>query len=349
MMQRFAALSLLAAISFGCGGRPPDGIIESGSVPGRSDPRISHPRVAGYATPEASGVQIWYERIGDPEAPAVVLLNGSDSQAIYWPLDLILEIVEAGYQVVRYDPRDAGLSEWLPFPDSFDPIHWTPDAPPPYELDAHVVDLFGLLDALGIERAHLVGVSQGGMVAQLAALAEPDRVQSLALLSTSPSNPYDEQLGAVDPDLLDYLREQLPRVGRAAALPSLLGGSRVVDLQTDLLARISGVSAEDRPALRDYVEAGYERAGINGASAQGFAVASAPSRLSRLGQITAPTLIIHGTEDRFIQPAHAGALQRAIPGARLIWTPGGHGFPFRMFSSHVDAILENSRRAPAPP
>jgi pimeloyl-ACP methyl ester carboxylesterase len=268
MMQRCAALSLLATISFGCGGRPPDGITETGTVPGRSDPRTLHPRVAGYYTPGSSAVQLWYERFGDPGDPAVVLLNGSDSQAIYWPLDFILGIVEEGYQVVRYDPRDAGLSEWLPFPDGFDPIHWTPDTPPPYGLDAHVLDLWGLLDGLGIQRAHLVGVSQGGMVAQLGALDDPDRVMSLALLSTSPSNPYDEQLGGVDAELLDYLREQLPRVGRAAALPTLLGGCRVVDLQTDLLARISGVFSENLVVLHGYVRESYERAGINGASSQ---------------------------------------------------------------------------------
>ncbi len=102
----------------GCG-RPPDGIIETGTVASHQ-PGSSHARVEGYVTP-ASGVQLWYERFGSAAAPAVVLLNGNDSQAIYWPLSFVVCLADAGFAVVRYDPRDAGLSEWLPFPDGFEP------------------------------------------------------------------------------------------------------------------------------------------------------------------------------------------------------------------------------------
>ena len=303
--------------------------------------------VAGYHTPTTSGVQLWYERFGDPSRPTVVLLNGSDSQAIFWPQEFIAELLDAGFAVLRYDARDAGLSEWLPFPDGFDPTSWSPADAPPYALDAHVADLFGLLDGLGIERAHLLGVSQGGMIAQLAAIAEPQRVLSLTLLSTSPSNPYDTSLGAVDPELLDDLREQFPRVGRAASLPAFLARSRAIDLQTDLLARISGVLEEDRPALQDYVQRTYDRAGINARSSQGFAIASAGSRLEQLATITAPTLIVHGRSDAFIKPSHAIALADAIPGARLVWVDGGHGFPFRIFQAQTPAILANLNRSTA--
>lgn len=260
---------LFVALSICCAERPPDGVIESGSLVEGSSSRARHRRVAGYYAPEVSGVQLWYEHVGAPSRPSVVLLNGADSQAIYWPRDFVVELLDGGYSLVRYDARDAGLSEWLSFPPGFDADSWRPDKPPPYGLDAHVGDLWGLLDGLDIESAHLVGVSQGGLVAQLATISEPNRVLSLTLLSTTPSNPYDESLGAVDPELLAYLREQFPRVGRAAWLPSFLVRCRAIDLQTDLLAAISGVSASDRLALRNHVQRAYDRAGINGASSKG--------------------------------------------------------------------------------
>jgi pimeloyl-ACP methyl ester carboxylesterase len=342
------AAGLLVALALGCDGRPPDGVTARGELASRLASRAPYPRVAGYLTCAGTGVQLWYERFGAADLPAVVLLNGGDSQAIFWPLEFVVALLDAGYGVVRYDPRDAGLSEWLPFPDGFDPGGWTPERPPPYGLDAHVDDVLGLLDGLGIARAHLVGVSQGAMVAQLAALGAPERVLTLTLLSTSPSNPYDAELGAVDPALLSYLREQAPRVGHAAALSFLLGGSRVVALQTDLLAEISGVGAADREALRLHLQESYDRAGVNAASSQGFAVASAASRLPALPRVAAPTLVLHGRDDRFIRPSHAEALARAIPGARLVWVDGGHGFPFQMFVARLDAILENLARPATP-
>jgi len=229
---------LILATLIGCG-QPADGLVETAWIHSRSNVEKLHPRVAGYDTPDSTRVQLWYERLGTPVQGSVVLLNGSDSQAIFWPLDFVVDLADHGYQVVRYDPRDVGLSEWLGFPDGFDPMNWTPAVPPPYGLDADVQDLWGLLDGLGIERAHLIGVSQGGMVAQLAAIERSERVLSLTLLSTTPSNPYDPVLGAVDPELLDYVVGQLPRVGRAAALSWFFGESRAILLQTDLLAEIS--------------------------------------------------------------------------------------------------------------
>lgn len=344
-----AVAVLMLVVVAGCADRPADGVISSGSIASRSVPDRQYRRVAGFETSAATGVQLWYERFGDPRGETVVLLNGSDAQAIYWPEHFIVDLLDAGYSVIRYDARDAGLSEWLPFPDGFDPGGWTPEVPPPYPLDVHVDDLWGLLDRLGIGRAHLLGVSQGGMIAQLAAIDDPRRVLSLTLLSTTPSNPYDERFGPTDPALLDYLIEQFPIIGRTAFLPSILVRSRLIDLQTDLLAEIAGIAEPDRVGLRAYVEATYDRAGLNPASSQGFAVAAARSRIDQLAAIEAPTLILHGRDDRMIRPGHATALAEAIPGARLIWVEGGHGFPFQMYSARTEAMLDNlvrGRQAP---
>ncbi len=328
----------MAALLAACGERPRDRIVATGTIASRSA-SVSYRREAGYYTP-TTGVQLWYERFGDPSRATVVLLSGSDSQAIYWPDDFIVALLDGGYSVVRYDARDVGLSQWLPFPDGFDPQHWTPAQPPPYGLDADVTDLWSLLDGLDIARTHLIGVSQGGMIAQLAAITAPERAMSLTLLSTTPSNPYDPRLGAVDPQLLAYLIDQYPRVGRMSFLPAFLVRGHALDLETDLLARVAGVTESGRDALRAYVEAAYDRAGINGASSQGFAVASAASRLDRLATIAAPTLIIHGRDDLMVRPGHAVALAESIPGARLIWVDGGHGFPFAMYAAHTDAMLD---------
>lgn len=107
----------------------------------------------------------------------------------------------------------------------------------------------------------------------------------------------------------------------------------------DLLTTISRVSEADRPALLEYVTQCHARAGTNGRSMQGFAVAAAASRLERLSQISAPTLILHGRDDRFLLPAHAIAMHERLPHSRLVWLEGGHGFPFAMFSSEREVLL----------
>lgn len=335
--RRVSRLAATLALLLGCTGNPADGVIATGRL-------HAHTTTQGRLTTHSSDLQLWYERSGDAAAPAVVLINGNDAQAIFWPEDFVADLLDAGYQVVRYDGRDAGLSEWQPFPESFEPETWTPEHPPPYPLAAHVVDLWGLLDGLGLDRAHLVGISQGGMVAQLAALDAPDRVSSLALISTSPSSPYDAELGAVDPDLLAYLRDQYPKVGRAAAT-AWFGCGRVVELQTDLFVAMSGVRPTQRPPIRDYVEATCARAGINARSSQGFAVASAKSRIEALKTIRIPTLVLHGNADLFFRPTHAEALAGAIPGAKLVWVEAGHGFPVAAFTDHVEAMLDNFERS----
>ncbi len=335
-MKRLALSLAALVLAQGCAHLGADGVLATDTLDG-------HARRVGLLTPSRTQVQLWYERSGPADAPAVVLLNGMDSQAIYWPTDFVVALLDAGHQVIRYDAREAGFSQRLPFPDGFDPEAWTPEEAPPYPLAAHVDDLWGLLDGLGVSRAHLVGVSQGGMVAQLAALDAPDRVRSLTLLATTPSNPYDPVLGGVAPALLADLRVLAPRAGRAAAF-AWLGCGRVVDAQTALLARMAGGDAAVRAEIRRYVRATCRRAGINGRSAQGFAVAGAPSRLEALRSLRVPTLVVHGRQDRFFGPAHAEALAAAIPGARLLWVDAGHGFPVRRFTEPIDAMLENFGR-----
>ena len=126
----------------------------------------------GYV--ETNGVRLWYEDLGDPDGEAVVLVMGATASAISWPPELLDALTAAGHRVVRFDNRDIGLSTHVDY------------ATDPYTLDDMAVDTVGLLDALGIDRAHFVGASMGGMISQLMAIRYPDRVRSLSLLITSP-------------------------------------------------------------------------------------------------------------------------------------------------------------------
>ena len=209
-------------------------------------------------------------------------------------------------------------------------------------------DLFGLLDALQIERAHLVGLSQGGMVAQLAALAQPERVTSLGLLSTSPSNSFDPELEPADPTFFLDLARRSRRLGVRAMLQPLMRGPLAREL-TSFYLTVSGAAPSATRAIRSMVDEGLEHARFNPRSGQGFAVAAAPSRVAALHRIAAPTLVLHGERDVFFPPSHAAVLAKRIPDARLITIPElGHGLPIEFFAPYRDKIIANFERAGRP-
>ena len=205
-------LSLACSLATGC----------TGHHRAQTEPVASEPRREGFVTAPETGVRLWYERVGEPRLGTVVFLNGSDANAAMWNEEFLAPFLRAGYEIVRYDARDNGRSEWLPWPESFDVDDWTPTAPPPYPLRAHTQDLVGLLDALDLERVHLIGVSMGGMVAQGMALEHPQRVLSLALLSTSPSNSFDPELAPADPAFFQELASGWARHGVLVAVSELL-------------------------------------------------------------------------------------------------------------------------------
>ncbi len=322
--------------------RPPDGLVRTADV------RVGASRVPhseGYTTPDATRVQLWYESFGSSDLPAVVLLNGNNAPATHWGTDFLAPLLDAGYQVIRFDARDCGRSEWLPWPRGFEPEDWNPEKPPPYPLRAHVSDLFGLLDSLGIEDAHLVGLSQGGMIAQMAAMEEPPRVISLALLSTSPSNNFDPELEAIDPELLLRLIDGQRRIGRRAMLQAVSRKLLAREL-TRFYLDVSSARPSDEATIRAVVDRSLEHARYNAKSAQGFAVAAAPSRVSDLHRISAPTLILHGNRDAFFPYSHAVLLAERIPHARLIEISGaGHAQPLQRFYPYLADIVDHIDRA----
>ena len=269
---------------------------------------------------DASGVGIWYESIPSvgPERGVVLLLMAIAGDALFWPPAFIRALTTAGYRVIRFDQRGTGASDWVA---GWDRAH-------PYSLVDMARDAIAVLDAAGAERAHLVGLSLGGFVAQELAILRPDRVASLTLMSTSP-DPTDAALPG-------------PRVGRLAlrairGLPLLkyrvLGGER--NLVKERIAKTISVNGADGIDVAEIAELVIydlrERRGVNIKALRQHqaAVAATRSRTSVLRELHVPTLVVHGTDDDVVPIEHGRRLAALIPDAAQLWLDGvGHVFPY---------------------
>jgi pimeloyl-ACP methyl ester carboxylesterase len=283
-------------------------------------------------------VEICYETFGDPGHPAVLLIMGLGTQMVGWHEDFCAALAERGFFVIRYDNRDAGHST------HFD--HVRPPGVPeilrrrakrvPYRLHDMADDGAGLLEQLGIEAAHVVGASMGGMIAQALAARHPDRVLSLvSIMSTTGSRWVGQAAFRIWPWFL-----RRPPHGKEAFVERAVRLFRVVGSVPHL---------RDEESLRKTIALSYERdPGRAGTLRQLAAISASGNRTSELRHIRAPTLVIHGQLDRMISPSGGRATARAIPGARLMTIDEmGHDLPRGLWPRFIDAIEENARRAPA--
>ena len=263
-------------------------------------------------------VELWVEQHGAPDAEPILLLSGSDSTTLRWPRSFIDPLVTAGWRVIVYDHRDSGASTKI-------------DPDEPYRLDTLAADAWGLFDALGIGSAHLVGYSMGGAVAQVMALEAPDRVRRLALVSSTPGL-GDDRLPFAAEWFVDRMAERL------FAQPPRTHEQRVAWI-VDLYRLLVGPRFFfDEAAQRAIADAEIARAWYP-ESGHGVAVGASPSRLDRLGDITAPTLVVHGTADPVFSRDHAEALASGIAGAVLIMVDGlGHEVP-PAFGAELAALV----------
>jgi pimeloyl-ACP methyl ester carboxylesterase len=276
---------------------------------------------------KANGVELEYETMGRADDPAMLLIMGLGAQLIDWPDRFCADLVARGFSVVRYDNRDAGLSTGPNGPDG------EPNAEP-YVLADLAADAVGLLDALDIRQAHLVGASMGGMIAQQVAIDHPDRVLSLcSIMSTT----GDRSVGQPTPEATAILLRP-PAANREEAIAGSVASGRI-------LGSIGFDASEE--ALRRRAERKVDRAyRPEGTRRQLNAIYASPDRTEALRHVTVPTVVIHGDRDPLIDISGGRATADAIPGAELVVLPGvGHGFPDDAIPAMVEAITRTARRA----
>jgi pimeloyl-ACP methyl ester carboxylesterase len=287
---------------------------------------------SGERVAKLGEVDLAYETFGDPSDPAMLLIMGLGAQMIFWPVELCEMLAEPGFFVIRYDNRDAGRSTILPSRPPTIPEIATGRAEAPYRLEDMADDAARLLDHLGIERAHIVGASMGGMIAQDFALSHRDRTNSLASIMSTTG---DRQVGRPTDAAMAVLMTAPPS-DRDGYVEATVRGRGVI-----------GTQPPDVQRTRDLAERAYDRGfHPDGTARQIAAIAVAEDRTPQLASIEVPTVVIHGSEDPLITRSGGEATAAAIPGARLVVIDGmGHDMPLHHLDRIADAITGNAARA----
>jgi pimeloyl-ACP methyl ester carboxylesterase len=286
---------------------------------------------------KANGIEIEYEVLGDPAGAPLLMISGLGAQLTGWDDEFCKELTERGFHLIRYDNRDAGLSTKMESAGPADVMAvYNGEANPAYTLDVLADDAVGVLDALGIPAAHLVGASMGGFIAQLVAINHPRRVLSLTSIMSGPGG---EDTVSPTPDAADVLT-RAPGATREEAIASAVAGRRV------LIGTANPFDPDDerRRASRAYDRSFYPV----GLARQFAAILGARSRLTALAGVRVPTLVVHGIDDPLVPLENGRLVAKAVLGARLIELEGmGHNIPRRYWPVIADAIAETSRQASA--
>jgi len=282
---------------------------------------------------QANGITIEYAETGPRDAPVILLIMGLGMQLIAWPQSFCDGLAARGFRVVRFDNRDVGHSTTiaagsLAMTSMMARAFFGLPFRPPYTLMDMARDALGLLDALGIARAHVVGASMGGMLAQILAIEHPERVKSLtSIMSTT----GDRRLPGPKAKVLRALLRPRPRnkavaVRRGMELFRLIGGSGYPPTDTELRDKV------ERAVHRSYRPAAVFR--------QLIAIRAAQSRVQALRRVRVPTLVLHGSDDPLVPMAGGEDTAANIPGARLRIIPGmGHFLPEALVPLLVDEIV----------
>ncbi|MDT5065443.1 MAG: hypothetical protein QOK02_1598 [Mycobacterium sp.] len=287
----------------------------------------------------ANPVELFYEDLGDRTAPPVLLIMGVGAQLPMWPDGFCKLLVKRGYRVIRFDHRDIGLStkmsgqraEGSVVPRIGRYLLGRP-SPVPYTLIDLAEDARGLLDHLRIERAHVVGASMGGMIAQILAGSHPERVRSLALLMTSSGKPLSAlPKWSVIKLAFNPPGKDAPRAAKIAFEVrniAVINGPNFLPTDEQLRHRVETLTARS-----DYPQGGLR---------QFDAILGTGSLLRFTRRITAPTIVVHGSHDPMMRIRNGRNLARIIKGARFIVVDGmGHDLPEPVWRPVVDALAEN--------
>lgn len=282
----------------------------------------------------ANGIEIAYEELGDPAGEPMVLVMGLATQMIHWDVRFCEMLGEQGYRVIRFDNRDAGHSSKIEAGRPGTAGMMLGRGEPAYKLRDMAADTVGLLDHLEIERAHVVGASMGGMIAQAVAIGNPDRVASLTSIMSTTGN---RRLG-------------LPRWRAFGTLLSKMPGDRegYAERAVKTFSVIGSPAYPfDEERVREMAGTAYDRRfNPAGVARQLHAITSSGDRTKRLGELRMPVLVIHGCDDPLVRTAAGRATAKAIPGSNLKLIDGmGHDLPRELWPEITDAIARNAQRA----
>jgi pimeloyl-ACP methyl ester carboxylesterase len=280
---------------------------------------------------QANGVDIWTEDFGDPADPTILLVMGAGGQAILWPDDFIGGLVFGRRHVIRYDNRDVGQTTCFDFASN------------PYTIADMAADAVAVLDAYGVDQADVVGASMGGMIVQTVALNAPDRVRTMtSIMSTPLAGGLMSAIMGGGEAILPGPEQKVLDLLVLNAEPPKSDDERVERAVVQWRALAGTMAPYDEDEVRERERRILARAkNIDSANNHQLAIASSPDRTDDLARITAPTLVIHGTEDPILPYPHGEATAKAIPGARLLPIEGmGHEIPPPAIPIMVAAILE---------
>lgn len=293
---------------------------------------------------KANGIELYYESYGDERAEPILLIMGLGGQMTRWSPEFVGALVGAGHRVIAFDNRDIGLSTKLESagkPDMGAIVRALREGRKPdvaYTLDDMAADAAALLEALGIERAHIVGASMGGMIAQLVAADHAAKTLSLTSIMSTTGNP---ELPQAAPEAMARLNTPAPdpNADLEAYLAHTVEGAKVMagTYRPDEAQVREGALADFR---RSYYPLGFQR--------QYAAILASPDRRPRLNTITAPTVVIHGSHDPLVRLEGGRDTAANIPGAELRIVEGvGHDIPAAARGEFVSGILAAVARASA--
>jgi pimeloyl-ACP methyl ester carboxylesterase len=292
--------------------------------------------VAQTKTVQANGLTLAYQSMGSTHQEAIILIGGTGMPLTAWPSSLCEELVRRGFRVISFDNRDSGLStkfeaagepNWLALMDS---LQRGKPAPLAYSIEDMAKDVIGLMDAVGIKKAHLAGISGGSMIAQVVAARYPTRIRSLTSMLSTSGNPA---LPPIKPEVQTLLLSTPP--------PDPADTAAIVARQVKILKAIGSPGYPTSDSLLRQRVLLYTRRSYNpsGEARQGAAALAAGDRRKELRTISVPTVVVHGSDDPIV-PVEAGKEVAAlIPGAQLRIISGlGYDLPLPLVQTFADAI-----------
>lgn len=297
---------------------------------------------AGLMSPElfapvSPGIELCYQTFGDPGGEPVLLIMGLGGPMTWWDPDFCARLVDRGFHVVRYDNRDTGRSSRIDGRvrrSALVRAFVGRGGRPPYSLGDMAADAVGLLDHLGLDSAHVVGVSMGGMITQTLAVQHPTRVRTLtSIMSTTGKRSVGWQSPGLLPSLVAPRGPGREAYARTSAKTwKLIGSPAYPQSDEEIIAR-----------AEETFDRGVSASGV---MRQMLAILDQPDRTRALRAVQRPALVIHGLDDKMVHVSGGRATAAAIPGSELLLVPGmGHDLPAPLYDDFADAIRRTADRA----